>query len=89
MRITIKIASSGASRLHRFPVAKYSIDECKNADKGLDLAKVRQALAVDGVQTGAKDDMPVLAFALAAAMYFALVSIIPMFRFLFGHKEQE
>ena len=65
MRITIKIASSGASRLHRFPVAKYSIDECKNADKGLDLAKVRQALAVDGVQTGAKDDMPVLAFALA------------------------
>jgi hypothetical protein len=29
------------------------------------------------------------AFALAAAMYFALVSIIPMFRFLFGHKEQE
>ena len=29
------------------------------------------------------------AFALAAAMYFALVSIIPTFRFLFGHKEQE
>lgn len=29
------------------------------------------------------------AFALAAAAYFALVSIIPMFRFLFGHKEQE
>lgn len=29
------------------------------------------------------------AFALAAAAYFGLVSIIPMFRFLFGHKEQE
>jgi predicted MFS family arabinose efflux permease len=29
------------------------------------------------------------AFALAAAAYFALVSIIPTFRFLFGHKEQE
>ena len=29
------------------------------------------------------------AFAIAAAAYFALVSIIPMFRFLFGHKEQE
>ncbi len=29
------------------------------------------------------------AFAIAAAAYFALVSIIPTFRFLFGHKEQE
>jgi hypothetical protein len=29
------------------------------------------------------------AFSLAAAMYFALVSIAPTFRFLFGHKEQE
>ena len=29
------------------------------------------------------------AFALAAAAYFTLVSIIPTFRFLFGHKEQE
>ena len=28
------------------------------------------------------------AFALAAAAYFTLVSIIPTFRFLFGHKEQ-
>lgn len=65
MRITIKIASSGASRLHRFPVAKYSIDECKNAGKGLDLVKVRQSLSVDGVQIADKDDMPVFAFALA------------------------
>ena len=29
------------------------------------------------------------AFAIAAAAYFTLVSIIPTFRFLFGHKEQE
>ena len=64
MRITAKISAAGASSLHRFPVAQYSIDECKSEGRGLDLSKVRKALDVDGVQMGSRDDMPVLAFGL-------------------------
>ena len=64
MRIVAKIANSGSSCLSRFPVPDASVRECCNAAGRLDETKVRRALAVDQVQIGSKDDMPVLAFGL-------------------------
>lgn len=63
MRIVAKIATAGVAGLSRFPVSKYTIDECL-VNGRLDPIKTRQALNVEQVQIGSRDDFPVLAFTL-------------------------
>lgn len=64
MRITVKIATAGTAGISEFPIPNATVDECKDARGALDEAKVRKALACDGILFSSKDNLSVLAFCL-------------------------